>query len=51
MEVWKELKEKLYPGDEWIIEKKKRNGEIIYELLKKGLILLNDMPKHYPRRL
>lgn len=27
MEVWKELKEKLYPGDEQITEKKKRNGE------------------------
>jgi len=27
MEVWKELKEKLYPGDEWITEKKKTNGE------------------------
>ena len=28
IEVWKELKEKLYPGDEWITKKKKRNGEL-----------------------
>ncbi len=27
MEIWKELKGKLYPGDGWITKKKKRNGE------------------------
>ncbi len=27
IEVWKELKENLYPGDDWITKKKKRNGE------------------------
>ena len=27
MEIWKDLKNKLYPGDEGIKEKKKRNGE------------------------
>ncbi len=26
IDVWKGLKENLYPGDEWITEKKKRNG-------------------------
>ena len=28
IEVWKELKENLYPGDEWITKKEKRNGEL-----------------------
>ncbi len=27
IKVWKELKENLYPGDEWITKRKKRNGE------------------------